>query len=254
MTRSRLRLLSQKRPLIGCTTYRKTADQNPPIEVLGLMPSYTEAVVAAGGVPVLIPLGLGDEELRVIFERIDGLLLPGGGDIDPHLYQEQAHKTLSNIDKDRDRVEFTLVRAAVTERKPLLAICRGHQVFNVALGGSLWQDIQNQIPASRPHDYNHSHPRNYLAHSVEIQPDSRLARYLGKRHSPVNSLHHQAVRDMAPGLVRTAISPDGVIEAVEVPDHPFAIGVQWHPENLIYDDPAMLALFKGFVQVAGNGR
>jgi putative glutamine amidotransferase len=246
--------LSQKRPLIGCTTYRKTAAQKPPIEVLGLMPSYIEAVAAAGGVPVLIPLGLGDEELGTIFERIDGLLLPGGGDIDPVSYWEQAHATLSDVDKDRDRVEFTLVRAAVTERKPLLAICRGHQVFNVALGGSLWQDIQGQIPASRPHDYNHSYPRNYLAHSVEIQPDSRLAHYLGKRHSPVNSLHHQAIRDVAPELVRTALSPDGVIEAVEVPGHPFAIGVQWHPENLIHDDPAMLALFKGFVQVAGNGR
>lgn len=241
-------------PLIGCTTYRKTADQDPPIEILGLMPAYLQAVVAAGGVPVMIPLGLSEENLLAIFERIDGLLLPGGGDIDPTEYRGDAHVTMWGIDEDRDRVEFVMARTAVARQKPLLAICRGIQVLNVALGGSLYEDIATALPEAIKHDYYRIKPRNFLAHSVQVQPGSLLAGQLGKTETAVNSLHHQGIRDLAPDLTTTATAPDGMIEAVEVTGHPFALAVQWHPENLVEDDPNMLALFKGLVQAAARER
>lgn len=237
-------------PIIGCTTYRKVADQNPPIEILGLMPSYTEAVAAAGGVPILIPLGLNDESLLAIFERIDGLLLPGGGDVDPAVYAGRNHETLFGIDQDRDRVEILMARTAVAHQKPVLAICRGIQVLNVALGGSLYEDINTMMPDALHHDNFGKWPRNYLAHTVTVQTGSLLAQQLGKTETPVNSLHHQGINRLAPELTVTATAPDGLIEAVELPGHPYALGVQWHPENLIHDDPDMLALFKGLVAAA----
>lgn len=239
-------------PLIGCTTYRKMADQDPPIEVIGLMPSYIHAVVAAGGVPVLIPLGLADEQLLAIFERLDGLLLPGGGDVDPAVYHGRQHETLWGIDGDRDRVEMFMVRTAVARQKPMLAICRGIQVFNVALGGDLYEDIFAMMPNAMRHDNYGKKPRNYLAHDVAIEPGSLLARQLGTMTTAVNSLHHQGINRLAAELAVSATAPDGLIEAVEVPGHPYALGVQWHPENLIQDNPEMLALFKGLVAAAGN--
>lgn len=236
------------RPLIGCTTYRKTA-QEPAINLYGLMPSYTQAIVAAGGLPILIPLGLTDQELGLIFERLDGVLLPGGGDIAPQTYGGQSHPAVADIDEDRDRVEFELARLAHAEKKPLLAICRGHQVFNVALGGSLWEDVHSQMPNAMVHDHDHL-LRTNRPHEVHVDPNSRLAACLGTIVSPVNSLHHQGIRQLAPELVATSTAPDGLIESIEAPDHPFAIGVQWHPENLIQLDNNMLSLFQGFVAAA----
>lgn len=235
-------------PLIGCTTYRKTA-QHPTVEVFGLMPSYIEAITAAGGLPIMIPLGLSERALEDIFHRLDGLLLPGGGDIDPQAYAGNGHETVADIDPDRDRVEFTMARLAVEHRKPVLAICRGHQVLNVALGGSLWEDVRSQMPGGIVHDHDHLR-RQQRPHDVTIQPDSCLASYIGRTITPVNSMHHQGVRTLAPRLRPVATAPDGLVEGVEVIDHPFGIGVQWHPENLVGDDPAMAALFAAFIAAA----
>jgi putative glutamine amidotransferase len=242
-----------RKPLIGCTTYNKTADQDPPVNIIGLMPAYVKAVEAAGGLPVLIPLGLSEADLYAIFERLDGLLLPGGGDIDPAVYGGQMNPTIWGVDEDRDRVELLLARKAATSTRPVLAICRGHQIFNVALGGTLWTDILTERPDSLKHDYYKIRPRNELIHDVTIQPDSLLARSLGTTQTMVNSLHHQAVRRLAPDLRVVATAPDGLIEGAELPGHPFALSVQWHPENLIDDDPAMLDLFRAFVRAAANG-
>lgn len=241
-----------QRPLIGCTTYRKISGQDPPIEIIGLMPTYIEAVSAVGGIPILIPLGIGEEALMAIFDRIDGLLLPGGADIEPTIYRKNGNGLSQGIDADRDRVELLLARTAVTREKPLFAICRGIQVLNVALGGNLYEDIRTEFPEAIQHDFNGIRPRNYLAHEVTIHSDSILFNQLGKTTTAVNSLHHQNIRDLAPELVATAVAPDGLVEGVEVPGHPFALAVQWHPEMLIHDDPGMLALFKAFVQAAGN--
>jgi putative glutamine amidotransferase len=125
-------------------------------------------------------------------------------------------------------------------------------VLNVALGGTLWQDIPSQIPGSLDHNASEDRPRSYLAHSVEVAPDSWLARLLGQQQSWVNSYHHQSIRDLAPELTVTAWAEDGVIEAAEIAGHPFAVGVQWHPENLVDDDPSMLAIFKGLVTAAAS--
>lgn len=241
-------------PLIGCTTYRKMADQEPPIEILGLMPAYINAIVAAGGIPLLIPLGLSEETLSDIFDRIDGLLLPGGGDVDPDVYAGDEHATLWGIDADRDRVEFFMATTAVARQKPMLAICRGIQVLNVALGGTLYEDIGSRAPHAIKHDYFRVQPRNYLAHDVTITGGSQLAGQMGRTETAVNSLHHQGIRDLAPELTASASAPDGMIEAVEIPGHPYAIGVQWHPENLVDDVPHMLSLFSGLVNAANEQR
>ena len=231
-----------KRPLIGMTTYR-------------IMPSYIESIVAAGGLPVLIPLGLGEAELTDILTRLDGVLLPGGGDIEPSVYRGGLHDTMYGIDPDRDRVEMLVARQAVEMQKPLLAICRGHQILNVALGGTLWEDVKTFMPQAIRHDHFRGFPRNHMAHSVTAVPDSQIVRMMGKTEINVNSLHHQGVRDLAAELRATAVAPDGLVEATEIPGHPFAVTVQWHPENLIHDDPTMLSLFKGLIEAASqNGQ
>ena len=249
----------RRKPIIGCTVYRfqspagsLLAEKSLPL--MALTEAYLTAVLQAGGIPLMIPLGLDETDLQRLLANVDGVLLPGGGDVDPAFYQQPMSEQILRADPDRDRVEILAAQTAVSQQKPLLAICRGHQVLNVALGGSLWTDISSQLPGAANHDYDGSHPRNYLAHHVTIQPDSRLARYIGAGETAVNSLHHQAIRDLAPSLKVTATAPDGVIEAVELPNHPFAIGVQWHPEWLVADDAAMRRLFAGFVAAAGNGR
>ncbi len=241
------------KPLIGCTTYRKTSGQAPPIELFGLMPAYIEAIRMAGGLPVMIPLGLTETELSAIFARVDGLLIPGGGDIEPQQYHGRHHVTMYGIDPDRDRVELYLVRQAAAWQKPMLAICRGLQITNVALGGTLWEDVKLFMPDAITHDYNQIHPRNHLAHTVNVQPDSLLSQQIGRTETWVNSLHHQGIRRLAAELRATATAPDGLIEGVELPGHPYAVGVQWHPENLVGNDPAMSGLFTGLVRAAAGG-
>ena len=216
------------------------------------MPSYTEAISEAGGVPLLIPLGLTEAALLTVLERVDGILLPGGGDIEPEFYRGRSHLSLWGIDAERDRTELILAREAVRQHKPIFAICRGIQVLNVALGGTLWEDIGSMVPNALEHDVTNGTPRNHLSHPVQIRPDSQLAKIMGTTNCKVNSIHHQAIRDLAPELMVTAHAPDNVIEGAEIPDHPFAVAVQWHPENLVSDDPAMLALFRALVKAAAR--
>jgi putative glutamine amidotransferase len=240
------------RPLIGLTTYRKiAADSGTPL--FGLMQSYVEAVAAAGGIPILIPLGLDGDDLPVILRRLNGLVLPGGGDIDPAAYHGVIHEELRGIDADRDRIEINLAREAVRSEKPFLAICRGHQVLNVALGGTMWEDLASQMPGSIRHDYYGVGARTDRPHKVQVRKGSRLSAILGSEDVPVNSLHHQGVRDLAPELTVTATAPDGLVEGVEIVGHPFAVGVQWHPENLVGIDPAMHNLFVTLVEISANG-
>jgi len=241
------------KPVIGCTTYRKTADQNPPLEVIGLMPSYLEAIAAAGGIPLMIPLGLSEADLCTIMNRIDGLLLPGGGDIDPRRYGgNTAIPTLYDINPVRDETEIFLTRQAVQTEKPLLAICRGNQVFNVALGGTLWEDIASLMPEAIRHDYYRQFPRNHTPHDVHLTTGTKLAQLMELDNLPVNSLHHQGIRQLAKELTAAATAPDGLIEAIELTGHPFAIGVQWHPENLVHNDARMQRLFSAFVESCGR--
>jgi putative glutamine amidotransferase len=201
----------------------------------------------------LIPLGLNSTDLPVILQRVDGLILPGGGDIDPVAYHGGVHEKVRGVDSDRDRVEIDLAREAVRTAKPFLAICRGHQILNVALGGTMWEDLASQRPDFIRHDYFGVGERTDRPHTVHVRKGSRLSLILNSEEIPVNSLHHQGLRKLAPELSVSATAPDGLVEGVEIEGHPFAIGVQWHPENLVKVDPAMHNLFKSLVEASANG-
>jgi putative glutamine amidotransferase len=232
-------------PLIGLTTSRILSKAN--ISIVSAAEAYVQAVYQAGGLPVLIPLGICEPDLAALLSRLDGLLLTGGGDIAPERYGGQPHPRVYDIDPDRDRLELNLVARAAQGGMPFLGICRGFQVVSVALGGTLYEDILDQHPGALKHDYFPDYPRDQLVHPVKITPGSRLAEIVGKSEVEVNSLHHQGVRQVPAALHTTALAPDGISEAVELPDHPFGLAVQWHPEWLQAYAP-MSRLFEAFVE------
>ena len=222
--------------------------------VIGITPcsrvdDYVESVKRAGGEPRV--LRNSDDPAKVIAE-VDGLVLTGGLDVDPALYGEAPHAT-TETSPDRDRFEIPLSKAAVSADVPVLAICRGVQVLNVAAGGSLVQDIPSAIPT----DLNHSidMPKDHCAHQVRVEPGTRLAEALGPEVDldtcPVNSRHHQSVGRVAPGFVTSAISIDGIVEAIERPEAAFCVGVQWHPENF-WKTGEFGGLFEAFVNAAAK--
>lgn len=240
------------RPLIGipCRSI-PGADHNLRF---GILATYTRAVDLAGGAPVLIPLQLSEETLQSIFARLDGLLLAGGLDVHPNEFGEELLPECGAIDMPRDQAELALTRWALAASQPVFGICRGIQVLNVAAGGSLYQDIASQLTTDLKHDY-HTPEARVLAHTVEIESASRVARTMGTTHVEVNSLHHQALKEIAPGLHVVARSPDGIVEAVEATDdHRFVVGVQFHPEWLLDEDARMARLFEDFVSSAREYR
>ncbi|HVE78143.1 MAG TPA: gamma-glutamyl-gamma-aminobutyrate hydrolase family protein [Gemmatimonadaceae bacterium] len=220
---------------------------------------YVHALTTAGAVPWLIPL-VDDATLRRIYEELDGVFLPGGADIDPTSYGRDTHPLCDKTDRERDRVELALANWALSDGKPVLGVCRGLQLLNVAAGGSLYEDLGQQMPGAIKHDYfpfgENSHPRDYLAHEVRIAPSSRLARLLGTETARVNSMHHQGIRELGEGLSVTARAPDGLIEGIEGAEGRggYVVAVQWHPEALTTRDEASQRLFTDFVEVAGEYR
>lgn len=240
------------KPLIGITAdYFSSNSDKPNLNIQGVPNNYVAAVVRAGGLPVLIPLSLADDELRDLYARVQGVLVPGGGDVDPVRFGAPRHPRTHEIVPERDRLELAWLKRAAGDGKPLFGICRGAQVLNVALGGTLWQDLASEYPGAPQHYAPKDAPDDHLMHSVKVEEESGLARLLGQPMVDVNSRHHQALRDVAAGLAVVARAPDGVIEAVEMPAHPFALGVQWHPENFT-DRPEMRALFERFVAAAAG--
>lgn len=203
---------------------------------------YEAAVRRAGATPK--PLSL-DAPTASALDGVDGLLLTGGDDVDPALYGEAAHPTYDVSEPGRDTFEIDLIRRALAADLPVLAICRGLQVLNVALGGTLIQDIPSEPGPLLQHDAEG--PPTTLAHTVAVTPGSCLATLVGPDDTrAVNSRHHQSIRALGQGLVVTGVSPDGVIEAAEVPAARFCVGVQWHPEN--FQSGEFDALFQGFVR------
>jgi putative glutamine amidotransferase len=197
------------------------------------------------------------EALRAIYEAMNGLLIPGGVDLDPAAFGETPHERLGRTDPARDRVELQLVKWAIEDRKPVLGLCRGLQVINVALGGTLYQDLEAQYPNALKHDYfpNYGFERDYLAHEVTLTPGSRLYHALDAESIPVNSMHHQGIKVLGRSLAPTATAPDGLIEAVEAGDDSFLVGVQWHPEVFESTDPNTEHLFTDFITAArGSSR
>jgi putative glutamine amidotransferase len=240
------------KPLIGIPT--RTQDEGDLRRYTGLA-TYTRAIDLAGGAPVLIPLGLNDDTLRAIFSRLDGLLLQGGVDIHPNEYGESVEPYCGEIDPERDRIELTISRWALEGQTPILGICRGIQTLNIAGGGSLYQDIPAQLEDKLTHQHIKGNPYDYLAHTIEIDPDSRLAHALGTTQLQVNSLHHQGLKQLAPGFHIVARAPDGIIEGIETNDPKrFVLGVQFHPEWMIDSDARMLGIFKTFVNAIEQGR
>lgn len=235
-------------PLIGITSNFTPVSESP-FGAFSLGEAYVQAVLDAGGLPVIIPSGLSPDKLQELLARVDGLLLSGGGDIHPRFFGGQPHPRVDGVDERRDMLEIQAARVAVERGKPFLGICRGIQVINVALGGTLHTHIPDQVEGALRHDWFPGIPRNYLAHSVQVESDSRLAGILGDGAVEVNSLHHQGIDRLAPGLLAAAYSPDGVVEAVEVSGHPFGLGVQWHPEWLQEHAP-QVRLFQALVRAA----
>ena len=244
----------QRRPVIGIATQTLPAltGERPPCWVMGR--SYIEELRKVGAIPWIIPLIPHDmDTLRHIFERLDGVFITGGVDVDPRSYGESKTPLCGVTDHDRDTVEIALLRHALEYNLPILAVCRGIQILNVACGGTLYQDVTAQVPAAMKHDYfpTPERPcRKFLAHDIAVKPGSRLGRILGDAVVPVNSMHHQAIKDLAPSLQPTAHAPDGIIEGVESGDDRYLIAVQWHPEELTETQPGMARLFSSFTKAA----
>ncbi len=243
-------------PLIGllCRHDRSLNYRRKPINAQG--EPYLRAIAQAGGIPFLIPLNLPESSLRTLYDLAAGIVLTGGGDVEPSLYGGQPHPTLGDVQPDRDHDEITVARWAATEGKPLLGICRGIQVIAVAAGGTLIQDIPSQLPAATLHQYAYnterSQPETYLAHAVELAPACRLAYIVESETIWTNSLHHQAVEAVPVPWQIMGRSTDGVVEVIEKPDHPFFIGVQWHPEVLVAEQESARRIFTAFVQACQN--
>jgi putative glutamine amidotransferase len=236
-------------PVIGLPTLSIPAGLKP--ERFGINQSYVRALEVAGAVPVLIPLVADEQRLRVLYQRLDGIVFPGGKDVSPSRYGEEAIGELNDIEPIRDQVELSLARWALNDDLPVLGICRGQQLINVALRGSLYQDLRHQGATRVDHSDADGRARDALIHTVRLDPDSRLAQLIDETEVEVNSLHHQAVKEVGSGLQVTGRSPDGVIEAVEDKDRRFLIAVQWHPEEM-RDIAWVQRLFAGFVKAAAK--
>lgn len=238
--------VSDMRPVIGipCFAAKRAVTRRP---IYGNNQAYVRTVEHAGGVPVLIPPLPDESSMRAICNKLDGLLLTGGEDVAPELYGEQPIPECGASDRQRDEVELAFTRWALDANMPLLGVCRGMQLLNIARGGSLYQDLG----AQQPHAWQHAqlrHPRSYRAHDIRILPDSRLAAILDTSLHTVNSLHHQAVNRPGDGVRIVAWSPDGVAEAMEIPAFTFALAVQYHPEELEPTDETSRRLFTAFVR------
>jgi len=235
-----------KKPLIGITTRNwRDLDMHP---IAALQHAYISAVSDSNGIPVLIPNTLSTDDINDLYSRLDGILFSGGGDVSLEHFPGSDHPRIDSVDDERDSTELTLMRSAVNDGKPVLGICRGAQVMNVAMGGSLYTHIRDQVKNALDHDYP-GNRRKTLVHPVNVDEESHAAEVFGETLLNVNSLHHQGLNDIAPGLRVAGHAPDGLVEVVEVENHPYAIAVQWHPEWLT-DQPAMQRLFKSFVDAS----
>ncbi|MEP0804030.1 MAG: gamma-glutamyl-gamma-aminobutyrate hydrolase family protein [Chloroflexota bacterium] len=236
------------KPLIGITTNQSTNANGHP--TVTLMQAYIHAIMQAGGVPVLIPSMIHEDGWDALYARLDGILFSGGGDIAIQHFAGEPHPRVYDVDPERDAIELNLIHASAADGKPFLGICRGCQLVNVGLGGTLYTHLADQLPGALDHAYP-GHLRTTLVHQVKIEEGTRVAEILGDPILRVNSLHHQGLKDLAPSLRPAAYAPDGLVEAVELPDHPFGIAVQWHPEWLTDQEPTR-NLFRKFVEAAGR--
>ncbi len=237
-------LIAMRAPRIALTTYGRNEEGK-----LTLPRKYVDAVRRAGGLPYL--LAPGEPRLLEWLETMDAIILTGGPDVDPLAYGGEPHAMIYGIDRERDESDLELVRRIVESKTPTLCICRGAQVLNVGLGGTLIEHLPDEVGESVPH---RGPKREYVPHVVHVEADTRLAQILGKRDVSPASSHHQAIREVGRGLKVVARASDGTIEAVEMPDHPWLVAVQWHPEHTAADDPTQQRLFDALVEAARRAR
>ena len=220
------------------------------LESYWMLPGYAQGLEDAGAVPVLLPLTADREALERYAALFDGFLFPGGQDIDPKLYGGEKNELCGVTVPQRDAMEEAFFPLALKTGKPLLGICRGIQLMNALLGGSLWQDLPKEFPSGVNH--HETPPYDKVAHPVSIRPGNPLYDAVGVTEMGVNSYHHQAVKTLGRGLEIAATAPDGVVEAVHLPGHRFCLGVQWHPEFSRLTDGNSRKIFEAFVKAAEN--
>lgn len=237
-------------PIIGITSSQSTNSYGQPS--ISLLRAYTDAIEQAGGVPVIIPSSLAKGGWESLYPRLDGVLFSGGGDIAVEHFNGEPHPKIDDIEPERDAVELDLLHAAASQGKPFLGICRGCQLVNVGLGGTLYTHLADQLPGVLHHD-NPGNMRYTLVHEVQIEEGTFLASVLGEPLVHTNSHHHQGLKNIAPQLKVAARTPDGLVEAIELPGHPFGLAVQWHPEWLTDQEPTR-NLFRKFVLAAEKVR
>lgn len=240
------------KPVIGITPDFNAGDRE---DMGGKAPTYflralyMEAIQDVGGMPVILPLAATRSDRHKLLAQLHGVMITGSGpDLPPRLYGERQRYNYPVMSRQRAEFEMDLARHALREGVPTLGICGGMQSLNVALGGTLFQDIPAQVSTSLRH--RQSAPAVKLSHWIAVHPESLLQRILRRSRIRVNSSHHQSVRRVAPSLAVSAVAPDGVIEAIESPRHPFLLGVQWHPEYLYRHDSMARRIFSSFVKAA----
>ena len=238
--------VNPRRVVIAIPAYAHTCDAILGRKASATPASYIDALIRVDATPLVIPIVHDRGVLDHLLDLADGLMLIGGPDIDPACYGQTPLPGLRQVTPARDRMELMLARRAMKDQVPILGVCRGIQLLNVASGGSLWQDIAGQVPGAQKHDHYPDHPPTHLAHPVQLQPGSRMAGICGHTRLTVNSLHHQAIDRPGEGLSVVARSADGIIEAVEGQGKQWVVGVQWHPEWLVGARDDMLALFLAF--------
>lgn len=234
-------------PIIGLTTYKQKNIYGYPIAAV--MQKYISVISEAGGVALLIPNEVCINNIREILKKIDGILFTGGGDIAPKKETNNDIHQFIDVDEERDFTEYALLMEIIKKQKPFLGICRGVQLINVVLGGSLYHHIPEDFPGAKKHNYNSGTERELLAHEIKILEKTHLSEIFKMNRLSVNSLHHQGIRNLASCLTAAAIAPDGLIEAVELTDYIFGIAVQWHPEWLTTQE-AQMNLFRAFINAA----
>ncbi len=235
---------------VSSQSLKKAMPQNQPM--YGAWEADVRAMFEAGALPLIVPSCVhSKEQADQIIKRIDGLLLTGGGDVDGQFYGQPNHPLQRSVDRSRDQSEFFLIHSALEQRKPTLAICRGIQVLNVALGGTLIVDIPSEVPNALLHRADASDHEQAASHTVSLIDGTKLFDIFFRTESlHVNSFHHQAIKDLGKGLIVNAVAGDGVIEGVELEGHRFCIGVQWHPEVKAGNRESMAPLFQAFIEAA----
>ncbi|WP_040984830.1 gamma-glutamyl-gamma-aminobutyrate hydrolase family protein [Oceanobacillus jeddahense] len=231
------------KPVIGLTASMEVAGMEYKMNLRNV-----RAIEQAGGIPVILPYYDDYQEIAALLDKLDGLYLPGGYDIDPSLFQEEPHPHLGKIIPERDRLEKEVISYFLEKDKPILGVCRGCQILNVVTGGTMYQDLDSQYP-DQLIQHTQKAAFHHRSHSIKITPSTLLGKLVQTEKMMVNSYHHQANRSLAENFMVSATAEDGVMEAFESKIHRFVLGVQWHPEGLINlsDDPSR-NIYQGFIQ------